>query len=602
MTAPIARFAEIAAFAAIAAAFGLMLAGRLRADVAGLAVALVLGLTGLVTPEAVFSGFSSPAVVTIVGISILAQALQRTGVTQALGRMLSQLSRGGEGGMIAVVMGSGAFLSLFMNNIAAAAVLLPSAVEAVKRQRLFPSRVMLPLAFGTELGGMATLLTTGNLVVSAALTAAGLPGYGLLDFAPVGVPVTLAGMVFMLTVGRRLLPKRDPARLATHQEQALADSYELLERLNALRVLPGSPLAGTPILESRIGDEFGMSLMAVVRNGQIVPAPKPSFVLQAGDVLLVIGRRERADQLLTRSLERMDARQYQPLLDSDAAHLVEVMLAPRSRAVGQTLKQLRFREKFGATVLALWHGGRSVRTDLAALPLAFGDSMLVYGSRESIQLLQSDPDYLVLRAPEREAQPRTERALVALLVTAAALAASAAGVVPTASALMLGALAVVVSGCLTMDEAYRAVEWRAVFLIAGMTPLAVMLTETGIADTVGRGVVTLLSPLGSVAVGAGLMATTALLAQVMSGQVTAVVLAPIAISAAEVLGRDPRAVAMFVALGSSLTFITPNAHPVNAFVMGVGGYTAADYPRVGLPLTLLAISLGAPLTALVWRL
>lgn len=594
--------AELVAFAAVAVVFGLMLANRLRADAAGLAIALVLGLSGLIAPDEAFSGFSSSAVITIVGISILAQALQRTGVTQALGRLLSRLSRGGEGGMIAAVMGSGAFLSLFMNNIAAAAVLLPGAVEAVKRQRLLPSKVMLPLAVGTELGGMATLLTTGNLIVSAALIAAELPGYGLLDFAPVGVPITLVGVAFMLTLGRRLLPARDPTALAPQHAQTLTDSYELLERLNALRVLPGSPLANTSVAESRIGDAFGISLMAVVRNGQVVPAPKPSFVLRAGDVLVLIGRRERADLLLARQLERVDERPYESLLDAGAAALVEVMLAPRSRAVGQTLKQLRFREKFGATVLALWHGGRSVRTDLADLPLEFGDSMLVYGSDEAVRLLQSDPDYLVLRAPEREAQPRTERAVAALVITALALFVSAAGVVPVALAIMLGALAVVLSGCLTMDEAYRAVEWRAVFLIAGMTPLALALTRTGIADAVGQGVVQVLAPLGSAAVGAGLMATTMLLSQVMSGQVTAVVLAPIAISAAEALGRDPRTLAMFVALGSSLTFVTPNAHPVNAFVMGVGGYTAADYPRLGIPLTALVMALAVPLIAWVWRL
>ncbi|BCX05434.1 MAG: SLC13 family permease [Candidatus Roseilinea sp.] len=588
----------------LAIAFALMLTDRLRPDLVAVGVALSLGLTGVIQPGEAFAGFSSSAVITIIGIFILAQGLQRTGVTRTFGRFLAQANRGGERGMIALVMGSGAFLSLFMNNIAAAAVLLPGAVDAVMRRRLMPSKIMMPMAFATALGGMATLLTTANIVVSEALTVSGQRGYGLLDFAPVGAPVTLAGILFMLTLGRRLLPARDPAALYPGRANghALTESYELFQRLNRVRIPPTSSLVNQRISESGIGKEYGMSVMAVLRNGQTLLAPSPDEIIRAHDTLLVIGRRERAEQLRQHgAIVEPDGR-FEGEITSDDVSLVEVMLAPRSRAVGQTLRQLRFREKFGANVLALWHGGRSVRTDLATIPLEFGDAMLVHGSREAIALLQSDSDFLVLRPPASEEAPvRADRATAAIVILVIALLAAALDIVPIALATMLGALAMVLAGCLSMDEAYRAIEWRAVFLIAGMLPVSIAMERTGAADALGRGIVALLSGLGPVAVGAGLLVLTMALTQVMSGQVTAVVLAPIAISTAQSIGSDPRAMAMFVALGCSLTFITPSAHPVNTFVMGAGGYTASDYPRTGVPLTLICIVLIVALVALVWR-
>lgn len=589
-------------------AFGLMLSDRLRPDLVAVGVALALGLTGVIQPDDVFVGFSSSAVITIIAIFILAHGLQRTGVTRMFGRFLAQANRGGERGMIALVMASGAFLSLFMNNIAAAAVLLPGTVDAVKRRKLMPSKIMMPMAFGTALGGMATLLTTANIVVSAALVVGGVRGYGLLDFAPVGIPVTVAGILYMLTLGRRLLPLRDPAEIESagagngKSHTALTESYELFQRLNKVYIPPTSSLANRRIAETGIGKEYGMSVMAVLRNDQTFLAPSPNEYIRADDTLLVIGRRERAEQLRQfGAIVESDGR-FEGELTSDDVSLVEVMLAPRSRAVGQTLRQLRFREKFGANVLAMWHGGRSVRTDLATLPLEFGDTLLVHGSREAISLLQSDPDFLVLRSPAvGEAPVRADRAAVAVAILVATLLISALDIVPIAMATMLGAVAMVLAGCLSMEEAYRAIEWRAVFLIVGMLPVSIAMQRTGVADAIGQGIVALFSAYGPVAVGAGLLVVTMALAQAMSGQVAAVVLAPLAISAAQSLGSDPRAMAMFVALGCSLTFITPNSHPVNVFVMGAGGYTAGDYPRVGAPLTLICIVLIVVLVAWVWR-
>jgi di/tricarboxylate transporter len=386
----------------------------------------------------------------------------------------------------------------------------------------------------------------------------------------------------------------------------LSEEYELRQRMNEVRVPRSSPLAHRPISQSGIGKEYGLSVMAVRRGNTTILAPAPSAVIEPDDVLLIVGRRERVEELIQcDALAAYDGNNgFDDDLISEDVSLVEVMLGPRSRAVGQTLKELRFRDKFNATVLALWHGGRSVRTDLADLPLQFGDSMLVYGSRDAIRLLQSDADFLVLRVPQKadEAPIRASKATLAIIIMAISLLIAAAGLIPIAEAVMLGSLVMVLTGCLTMDEAYRAIDWRAIFLIAGMLPVSLAMTETGAAALLGNAIVSSLSRFGPVAIGAGLLLAATALTQVMSGQVTAVVLTPIAISAAQLIGSDPRGMAMYVALGSSLAFITPTAHVVNVFVMGAGGYAASDYPRVGLPLTAILFVVIVVLVALVWKI
>ncbi|MCL5998790.1 MAG: SLC13 family permease [Chloroflexi bacterium] len=588
----------------LACAFGLMLTNRLRPDVIAICVALALGISGVITPNDVFSGFSRSAVITILGIFILTQGLYRTGVTRAIGIYLARVSGGGERRMILLVMLAGATLSLVMNNIAAAAMLLPATVDAVKRAHIAPSKVMIPLAFATALGGMATLFTTSNIVVSATLRDQGFNGYGVLDFAPVGIPIVIAGISFMLLAGRRLLPNTDPARqiaAVAEIKEKLAESYQLRERLNEVRIPRESALLGRTIAQSRIGEKWGLSVLAILRGKRSILAPAASEVIEPNDVLLIVGRNERVQKLEQEgAIVEPEARLDGNLVSAEVS-LVEVIPAPRSRAVGQSLRQLHFREKFGASVVALWHGGRSVRTDLADLPLQYGDSLLVHGPNEAIRLLQADPDFLVLRADS--AEPAIGRkAWLSAGIMAATLALATTGLLPVAETVVLGAMAMVLTGCLTMDEAYRAVEWRAVFLIAGMLPVSIAMVKTGTADLLGQGLVNALAGYGPLAVGAGLLLLTALLTQVMSGQVTAVVLAPIAISAAQIVGADPRAMAMFVAMGSSLVYITPTAHPVNVFVMGPGGYSASDYPRVGLPLTVLLFIVIMIVVPLVFRL
>ncbi len=585
------------------ATFVLMLSNRVRPDIVALLAALALGLTGVIGLDQVFAGFSSSAVSTIIAIYVVAQGLQRTGVTRNIGAVIARLGGHSERALSLAVMLSGAGLSLLMNNVAAAAIVLPAAVYAVKQRDVAPSKVMMPLAFATAFGGMATYLTTGNIVASDVLVARGFRGFGLLDFAPVGLPLVVAGIVFMLTLGRRLLPQR-LAFDVVDQHDRLQTTYELVERLNQVRIPAGSPFVGKRIADSDIGRQFGLSVMALRRGAETIFAPAPRFVLNADDTLALVGRAERAEQLVAQGGVVPDSGPNIALSrgarNADAA-LVELTLAPRSRAAGQSLRALRFREKYGANAIAIWHGGRSVRTDVASVLLSPGDALLIQASQRAISLIESDGDFLALQKPSLEAPVRADRAIFAVVVLVIGLIINALNVLPTAHAMMLAALAMVLGGCLSMDEAYRSIEWRAVFLVAGLLPVSQALNTTGAAVLVANGFVAVLAPFGNAAVAAGLLILAAMLAQLMSGQVAGAVLAPIAISAATALSSDPRAMVMYVALGASLTFITPTAHPVNVFVMGAGGYAASDYPRVGIPLTLVLIAVVLLLAPLVWR-
>ena len=568
----------------------LMATERLRADIVALLVTIALTIAGLIQPTDTFSGFSRSAVVTIMAIFVLTGGLARTGVTRWAGRVLLRIAGKSEARLVAVTMLGGAGFSLFMNNIAAAAVLLPGVTDAARRTRTSTSKLLMPLAFATILGGMATLLTTSNILVSTTLRDRGLNAFRLLDFAPVGIPIVVVGILYIALFGRKLLPERhphEPLGLVRQLRAELTELYSLPERLSEVRLRDDSPLVGMSIAESGIGNKYGLSIVAVVRNTHVTLAPPPVHVLRANDLLVVAGRMERMLQLVQEQQVQIESGlTWRGDLSSDQVGMVEVLVAPRSDAAGKTLGDIHFREKFGLTAVALWREGRSIRTDLGKLPLRLGDALLVYGQRERIHVLQAESDFIVLQQ-EDDPIVRPRRAVWAIVIMIVALGLAAANLLPIAEATMAGALGMVLAGCLTMDEAYQSIEWRAVFMIAGMLPVSIAMNKTGAAGYLGQLLVGALAPLGPLALMAGIFAVTALLTQVMPGQVTAVVLAPIAISAAQSFGMNPYALAMAVALGTSMAFLTPLGHPVNVLVMGSGGYKFGDYAKVGAPMTAL---------------
>lgn len=601
------NFQLLLTFAILLLSIGLFLSDRLRADLVALLTVIALGLTGILTSQEVFSGFSRSAVITILAIFILAEGLRRTGVTEQVGTLLLRVAGSRESWLVVVVMLAGAFLSLFMNNIAAASVLLPAVSGAGRKAGVNPARLLMPLAFATILGGMATLLTTTNIVVSTLLRDRGVAGYGLLDFAPLGLVIVVAGVAYMALVGRRLLPTQWPADYVETTRQAeedLVGVYRLSERLFRIRVPVGSVLHGKSLAESALRERYNLTVVAIERNGQITLSPPPDRTVLQGDVILFAGN---LDELRRHDVEPyfeiLPSRDWREQdLESAAIVVVETVLAPRSRLIGQTLRQAHFREKYGMTVLALWRGGRQRRTGLADLSLQFGDALLLQGPRERLSVLHTESDLIVLDNEPEEVSLVPGKGRLALIIMVATLALATINSALVAEVMLGGALLMVLAKVLNMDQAYQAVEWKSIFLIAGMLPLGIAITKTGAAALLAHWLITFLGPAGPLALLAGLFILTTLLTQAMNGAAVAAIMAPIAIETAQNLGIDPRSLAMGVALATSMAFITPLGHAVNILVMGPGGYRFHDYFRVGLPLTLLLFFVIILLFPLFWPL
>ncbi len=381
-----------------------------------------------------------------------------------------------------------------------------------------------------------------------------------------------------------------------------AELYHLEERLMAVRIPQDSALAGKTLVESRLGDAFGLAVLGIVREGATQLMPDPEERLAAGDTLFIKARRE--DLAMLEGI-RLEIEEQSPPgleeLESERIGLVEAVLSPHTTLAGKTLRELHFRDKYGLNVLAIWRQGRPYRTDLRDIVLRFGDALLLFGPRERLRVLGSEPDFLVLTESVQEA-PRLKLAPVALLIMVGVLVPVILDLVPIAIAAVAGVVLMILTGCLTMEEAYRHIEWKAIFLIAGMLPLGIAMDvqHTGAARFLAEGMVSLIGDWGPLAVTAGLFLLAAFASQVMPNPAVAVLLAPIAINAAGDLGVSAHPLVMAVAVSASAAFLSPVGHSANVLVMGPGGYRFADYTRVGIPLTLVVLAVVLLVLPVFW--
>ena len=773
----------------VAAALLLLITERLRMDVIALLVLISLALTGLITPVEALSGFSSPAVITVWAVFILSGGLSRTGVAMKLGQQIYKLGGKNELQLIFGLMIIAGVMSAFINNVGVAALLLPVIMDLARRLSIAPSKLLMPLAYATLLGGMTTLIgTPPNILISGLMDELGFGAFGFFEFSFVGVPVMLAGTVIMVLFGIRLLPKKDIEKgTATGSSDKLDEIYGLDERLYVLHIPDHSHLDGKLLSESRLGAALGLNVIAIAREGEMMLAPTPSIILQDGDRLIVEGKLELLDTLQTnrqfeilsddltietlisdkiqlaevildqhssligRTLLESDFRhkfgvnvlairhedeiqrtnlqnrtiqvgntlllqcsrdKYEHLADqqdwsscralsfseaeetyrlnerlkflkipensnligtslvesrfadafgasvlgilrSDSLTLMpspdefleagdcllvevwprdleilqglvsltietdtelvlselqsnqigmsEVVLSPHSTLAGKTLREIHFREKFGLSVLAIWRGGRAYRSNQREIPLRFGDALLVYGPKEKFRVLGAEADFLVL-TEEAQKPLRLNKAPLAALIMLAVIVPVIFGWLPIAISAVAGATIMVVTGCLTMEEAYQDIEWRAVFLIAGMLPLGIALQETGTAEFIANRVVDFVGGSGHLAILASVFGLTAIASQIMPNPAVTVLMAPIALNTANEVGISAYSMAMLVAIAASSSFMSPIAHPSNSLVMGPGGYRFFDFIKVGLPITLIVLIVTLFVLPIFWPL
>ncbi len=459
----------IITFVILIASLVLFLTDRLPADLVALLVVVALGVTGVLTPVEAFSGFSRSAVITIISIFILAEALQRTGVTEQVGNILLRVGGRSELSLIVIVMVAGALLSLFMNNIAAAAVLLPAVSGASKKAGVSNSKILIPLAFGTILGGTATLLTTSNIILNSLLIDNNVQGFSLTDFLPVGLVLVVAGIAYVAFIGRKFLPGGSPIERTQAPNRSevsdLIETYGLGKGLFRARVPIGSFLINKTLAESTLREDFGVSVVAMERDGRKHFALSPDTKMKLGDVLILEGdEKDFRERDIEPYMEFLPVSEWKESdLESRVVEVVEAMLAPRSRLLGKSLKESHFREKYGVSVLAIWRGDQEIFKDLADLELAFGDALLLQGTRKKLAVLSDDPDLILLMSREEAAITVPNKGLAALMIFAATLVFAVVFPAMTGPIMLGGALSMMLTGILTTEQAYSSIGWKSVF-------------------------------------------------------------------------------------------------------------------------------------------
>lgn len=594
----------------LAGALALFVSDRVPLDLVALLVVIALPLTGVLTPQQALAGFADPLVVMIAALFVVSGALVETGLASSIGNWIARVAGNGEARLMAVLMLATAGLSAFMSSTGTVAIMLPIAVRLAWRQRLSPSRLLIPVAFAALLGGTLTLIATPpNLVASQTLVAAGEDPLGFFALAPVGLVLVAVATLFLVTIGRRLLPDRAPNAPAAEESgpQALgsvAERFGLVEELWRFKIPPGSLLVGETLGELRWPERLGVRVVAIdtdpdairagLRSRRHLGVSKrigPFTLLSEGDRVFVQGSRDDLDDLAdTYEVELEQVRPSEGQVVPSNLVFAELLVTPRSAWLGKTLAELRFRDRYRLVVLGIQRGDDRLRGDLAHERLRFGDVLLVRGMPPAIELMRRERDDAALLSEAVDGDlpaPRADRALVCAAIVVAMLVVMAFEWLPLVLTALLAVVALVVSGSLSIGAAHRSVRWPSVILLAGMLPLATALLQTGAVELAATWLTDWLGTAGPHAMLAGIYLLTVVVTQFISNTTSAVLVAPIALQAAQALGYAPAGMLVAVALGASCTFINPVSTPVTTLVLGPGHYRFSDVARIGVPLQVL---------------
>ncbi|MDP3339703.1 MAG: SLC13 family permease [Frigidibacter sp.] len=618
----------------LVATLGLFLWGRFRHDVVALASLMACVLAGVVPADTAFTGFGHPAVITVACVLVLSQGLQNTGAVDWLARSVLPRNAGRTVSLVAL-MGLGAALSGFMNNVGAMALLMPIAVQLSGRLNLTPGQILMPLAFGTILGGMTTLVgTPPNLIVSGFRREAGGAPFQMFDFAPVGVAVAVLGVLFVALVGWRLVPARKPAGGAGFD----TGSYMTEVRIPAKSKAVGLTLRA---FEHEI-EASGAQIVTIVRNEVRMTAPHGGRIIRENDVLMLLAdvgalaealsvfgikleeQKPAADKAKKGQAEEQAAEVSEALTDvapgeargeedaevaeakasaerDEEIVLRELAVLPSSTIVGRSASDLKLRTRFGLNLLAVSRAHQPPRSRLRELKLQSGDLLLMQGPAEVMSDFINESGCVPLG--ERELRiPDKRMAIIAGAIMLIAVLVVTLGLLPAAAAFALALLATMLAKTVPLRQIYTSIDWPVVVLLAALIPVAGAMQTTGAADLLSRFLVENIAQGNAIAALAVVLIVTMTLSDVMNNAATAAVLCPVALGIASTLGVNPDSFLMAVAIGSSCAFLTPIGHQNNTLILGPGGFRFGDYWKLGLPLELLVIVVSLPLLLVVWPL
>lgn len=611
-------------FAILAVTIALFVWGKLRSDVVALLALLALYLTGILSLSQTLEGFGNSSVIMIAALFVVGEGLSRSGVTAWLSSRLRALARGSTLRLLVVLMIFAAALSAFMSNTGAVAALMPAVVAAAWGVASVPGKFLMPLAYAANAGGMLTLTgTPPNIVVAEALAAEGFAPFGYFSYALIGLPLLLAAIAYMVFVGVRMLPERSSLSPPQDPDMSVgewADAYSLHGKLFRLRVRAQSRLSGMTLAESGLGHDYEITVLSIKHHNEKerepriegwglddVPMPDGSTVLRPGDELLVRATApivQRAMSDFNFGVQMVDEYR-EPLTGTLLSHeigLAEVLVTPRSGFIGQTLAESNFYKRYGVQVMGVLRNNELAKRQ--RVRLQFGDSLLVRGTWQNIEQLANERrNFVVVGRPDAMALQIVDfnlDMLSAAGILIAMIALMVWGVMPTVVAAVMAAVAMVLCGCLNAEQAYRAISWSSVILIAAMIPMSTALSVTGAAELLAATLVSTVGSMGPLALMTGVFVLTSGFSQVISNTATTVLVAPIVLTAALSLGLSPYPFLMIVAVGASSALLTPIGTPPNLMVMAPGGYSFGHYMRVGLPLVVIFLAMSLVLVPLIW--
>ncbi len=573
----------------------LLVVEKLRADMVAMLGLAALILSGILEPDMALSGFSNPATITVACMFILSAGLQASGLVRVFGDRLLKDGPSSPNMLMLVIGLLIVPISAFINNTAAVAVFMPIALRVCHGNGISPSRILMPLSFFAMLGGTCTLIgTSTNILVSSTAAERGIEPFGMFEFTRLGLLLLAAGAIYLLLFGRKLLPERIPA-------ESLTEGYHLNRYLSEVLLLADSPIAGLTLPEAKLGERFDLEVLGLYRDKRMWGFPGTDLILKEGDILIVkapaaalVQLRDAMGVAIKHGRHPDDA----DLRSVDSA-LLEVVVAPNSALEGRTLKAVDFRHRYGATALAIRRHGEDMRDKIGRVRLRFGDELLIMARRLSLARLREQTDFVVLQELD-VAVLRPWRAITSLTIVIAVVVSAAMGLYSIAESAVIGSVLMVLSGCLPIRKVYNSVDWKTIFLLAGLIPMGTALEASGAASSAVNGLLAVSGDLGPKVVLGSFLVLTVVLTGFMSNNATAVLLAPLAITTAQTMGVDPRPFLVALTFGASAAFWTPIGYQTNLLVYGPGGYRFIDYVRLGLPLNVLHCGLATFLIPLLF--
>ena len=596
-----------AVLAILAVSVVLFVTNWIRPDIVSIFVLLAVVATGVLPAEEAVSGFSSEAVLAIAGLLVIGAGLVRSGVVRWIADRVDRFARKGNKRLILTTSTLPGILSGLISDVATVSLFIPLVIRLARRNEVPRTHLLMPLAMAALIGGNLTLIgASQNLVVDSLIQQAGLPGLSFFELLPIGAALLIGFSVYTLLLGRHLLPeeKKQPDSNGAGSRGELIETYHLWNRLWEVAVQKRSTFVDKTIVDIHSISEFGLIVVAVVQDDEIRLPENNLNAITAGDVLLLVGQKERVDQLIEHEggLELLGHPETKEEFPASGAELSEVVVPPRSPAIGKTLIEINLREQSGLTGVALWREGQPIRTDVAQTALCEGDALLLYGPQRNARGYDPKPDFLWLHPPHKEEAPRELRHLApwAALVLAAVVLGAAFNLVPIPVAALAGAAAMMLLGVLKPSEAYESVEWRTVVLIGGMYSLGLALESSGAAALLSGFLASSLGSLGPLAVLAGVLVVSMLLTQVLHGAAVAVMMTPVVLDTAVLMDINVLPLAVAVIVGTASNYLLPVGHPAPLLVQKPGKYEQKDYLRFGAGLAGLTILISVVVLPIVW--